>query len=106
MLVEADETGQTLREYVWLDDMPLAVVSDANTMSPNLYFVHADHLDTPVRMTHGSKAVVWDAYFLPFGSVFGKKKRGLLKPVGPVPIPPPLGGGQRRVGDGGRPIES
>ena len=69
LLVEADDTGQTLREYVWLDDMPLAVVSDVNTMSPNLYFVHADHLDTPVRMTDGSKAVVWDAYFLAFGTV-------------------------------------
>ena len=69
LLVEADDTGQTLREYVWLDDMPLAVVSDVNTASPNLYFVHADHLDTPVRMTDGSKSVVWDAYFLPFGSV-------------------------------------
>jgi RHS repeat-associated protein len=68
LLVEADDTGQTLREYVWLDDMPLAVVSDVNTMSPNLYFVHADHLDTPVRMTDVSKNVVWDAYFLPFGT--------------------------------------
>ena len=25
LLVEADGSGQTLREYVWLDDMPLAV---------------------------------------------------------------------------------
>jgi uncharacterized protein RhaS with RHS repeats len=61
LLVEADDTGQTLREYVWLDDMPLAVVADVDTMSPNLYFVHADHLDTPLRMTDTSKAVVWDA---------------------------------------------
>jgi RHS repeat-associated protein len=69
LIVEADNTGQTLREYVWLDDMPLAVVSDINTSSPNLYYVHADHLNTPVRMTDGSKAVVWDAFFLPFGTV-------------------------------------
>ena len=69
LLVEADDTGQTLREYVWLDDMPLAVVSDVNTASPNLYFVHADQIDTPVRMTDVSKNVVWDAYFLPFGGV-------------------------------------
>ncbi len=69
LLVEADDTGQMLREYTWLDDMPLAVVSDVNTMSPNLYFVHADRLDTPVRMTDASKAVVWDAHFLAFGAV-------------------------------------
>ena len=69
LLVEADDTGQTLREYVWLDDMPLAVVADVDTMSPNLYFVHADHLNTPVRMTDNSKSVVWDAFFLAFGTV-------------------------------------
>src|SRR4051794_11729441 len=28
LLVEADGSGQTLREYVWLDDMPLAVVAE------------------------------------------------------------------------------
>ena len=69
LLVEADDTGQTLREYVWLDDMPLAVVSDVNTISPNLYYVHADQINTPIRITDGSKAVVWDAFFLPFGAV-------------------------------------
>jgi RHS repeat-associated protein len=69
LLVEADDTGQTLREYVWLDNMPLAVVSDVDTGSPNLYYVHADQIDTPVRMTDASKAVVWDAFYLPFGGV-------------------------------------
>jgi RHS repeat-associated protein len=56
-----------VREYVWLDDMPLAVVADVDTASPQLWFVHADHLDRPVKMTHGSKAVVWDAVYRPFG---------------------------------------
>jgi RHS repeat-associated protein len=69
LLVEADDTGQTLREYVWLEDMPLAVVSDVNSGSPNLYYVHGDQIDTPVRMTDGSKSVVWDAFFLPFGTI-------------------------------------
>jgi hypothetical protein len=36
-----------VREYVWLDDMPLAVVADIDTTTPHLYFVHADHLDRP-----------------------------------------------------------
>jgi YD repeat-containing protein len=69
LLVEADDSGQTLREYVWLDDMPLAVVSDVDTGSPNLYYVHADQIGTPVRMTDASKNVVWDAFYLPFGAV-------------------------------------
>jgi RHS repeat-associated protein len=40
-----------------------------NTGSPNLYYVHADQIDTPVRMTDDSKSVGWDAFFLPFGAV-------------------------------------
>jgi RHS repeat-associated protein len=69
LLVEADNTGATLREYVWIDDLPLAVVSDVNSGSPNLYYVHGDQLNRPIKMTDGSKAVVWDAVYLPFGSV-------------------------------------
>ncbi len=62
LLVEADDTGQTLREYVWLDDMPLAVVADVNTTTPNLYYVHADHLNRPIEMTDTAKNVVWQAH--------------------------------------------
>jgi RHS repeat-associated protein len=45
------------------------VRSDVNTGSPNLYYVHADQIDTPVMMTDDAKNVVWDALFLPFGTV-------------------------------------
>jgi hypothetical protein len=58
-----------LREYVWLNDMPLAVVADVDTTSPQLWFVHADHLERPIKMTDGSKATVWDAVYRPFGEV-------------------------------------
>jgi RHS repeat-associated protein len=61
--------GVVTREYVWLDDMPLAVAADLDTATPNLWFVHADHLDRPIRMTDGAKSVVWNALFLPFGAV-------------------------------------
>src|ERR1700692_847597 len=43
LIAEADSSGNTLTEYVWLDDMPLTVVANVDT-SPTLYFVHADHL--------------------------------------------------------------
>ncbi len=56
-----------MTEYIWLDDMPLAVVADVDTMTPKLWFVHADHLDRPAVMTDGTKAVVWDAWYFPFG---------------------------------------
>src|SRR5436190_15199304 len=68
LLMEASGTGTFLTEYIWLDDMPLALVANLDT-SPNLYFVHADHLDRPLRMTDTSEAVVWDAVYRPFGDV-------------------------------------
>jgi RHS repeat-associated protein len=69
LLAEASDTGTTIREYVWLDDMPLAVVADVDTATPLLWYVHADHLDRPIKMTDETKAVVWDAVFQPFGEV-------------------------------------
>jgi RHS repeat-associated protein len=68
LLAESDDSGNTLTEYVWLDDMPIALVANVNT-SPTLYFVHADHLDRPIRMTDGGENVVWDAVYNPFGGV-------------------------------------
>ena len=32
-----------------------------------LFYVHADHLGTPQKMTDGSKVLVWDAVYKPFG---------------------------------------
>jgi RHS repeat-associated protein len=70
LIVEATDTGTMLREYVWLDDIPLAVFADLDTASPQLYFVHPDHLNRPLRMTDGTQAVVWDAVYRAFGEVY------------------------------------
>lgn len=67
VLAESAGFGAPLREYVWLDDLPLAVVADLDTSNPHLYFVHADHLDRPIKMTDAAKTVVWDAFYRPFG---------------------------------------
>ena len=32
-----------------------------------LFYVHADHLGTPQKMTDGNQVLVWDAVFKPFG---------------------------------------
>ncbi len=69
LIAEADAaTGDTVREYIWLGDMPIAVVADVNTVSPIIYYVHADHLNRPVMMTDGLKANVWEAVWLPYGA--------------------------------------
>jgi RHS repeat-associated protein len=50
--------------------MPLAVVANVDTSTPNLYFVQADHLDRPIKMTDGTETIVWDAVYKPFGDVY------------------------------------
>jgi RHS repeat-associated protein len=37
---------------------------------PNLYFVHPDHLNRPIKMTDSTEAIVWDAVYRPFGDAF------------------------------------
>ncbi|WP_229188154.1 RHS repeat-associated core domain-containing protein [Bradyrhizobium oropedii] len=69
LLMEASSTGTIQREYVWLDDMPLALFADLDTTSPKQWYVHADHLNRPIKMTDASQAVVWDAQYWPFGEV-------------------------------------
>ncbi|ATQ70979.1 hypothetical protein Ms3S1_p20850 (plasmid) [Methylosinus sp. 3S-1] len=43
------------------------MVSDVASGSPVIYYVHADHLGRPVRMTAQNKARVWDVIYSPFG---------------------------------------
>jgi RHS repeat-associated protein len=69
LIAEADAaSGTTQREYIWVDDLPLAVFSDLDTPSPKRYYVHADQLNRPLRMTDAAQAVVWDAVYEPFGT--------------------------------------
>jgi len=55
-------TGAAQTEYVWLDDMPLALVTGGS-----LYFIHPDHLNTPQKATDAAQNLAWDAVLRPFG---------------------------------------
>lgn len=68
IIAEYDSAGTVLREYIWLEERPLAVVDHSGT-SPVIYHVHSDHLGRPVVMTDDTKTKVWEANFLPFGGV-------------------------------------
>ena len=35
--VETDQNGVSLREYIWLDDMPIGLIDQVNTTTPILY---------------------------------------------------------------------
>jgi RHS repeat-associated protein len=67
IIAELNTSGQTLREYIWLDDMPVAVVDNVNT-TPVIYYVQTDHLMRPARMTDQNTNWVWDVIFSPFGA--------------------------------------
>jgi YD repeat-containing protein len=56
VIAEADSSGNTLREYLWLPETEIA--------PPR----HADHLNRPVRMKDASTASVWEAAWLPWGA--------------------------------------
>ncbi|QGM47158.1 hypothetical protein [Methylocystis heyeri] len=65
IIAETDLSGVTWREYIWLDDLPVAVVDGVNTGSPKLYYVHTDHLGRPARMTAQNQGWVVSAKAAP-----------------------------------------
>lgn len=68
MLGEYDgTTGAPLREYVWLDDMPMALL-DGAAASTSIFYVQTDHLQTPrvVLDRQGRQRWTWVAE--PFGN--------------------------------------
>jgi RHS repeat-associated protein len=79
LIAEHDATTGTVeREYVWLDDTPVAMIDSTGT-SPATYFIHTGQIEEPLVMTDATKAKVWDAYVEPFGlaTVFGTPSAGL-----------------------------
>ncbi len=63
LIAESQSSGAMIREYVWLDDMPLAQIESSGA----IYYIHPDHLNRPQKMTDSTGAVVWDDEQQPFG---------------------------------------
>lgn len=55
LLAESDGRGNLVREYVYLDGVPIALIA-----AGAVYFIHPDHLGTPQKITDASQAIVWD----------------------------------------------
>src|SRR5262249_16098214 len=84
LLVEASDTGATVREYVWLDDMPLAVVADVDAPTPKLSYSHTHH-PGPARTVRRTAGGGWGGGWVPGG------RGGGIAPPPPrrTPRPPP-----------------
>ena len=65
LLGEYDQTGQAIREYVYLEGQPVAQLQ--GTASVQIAYLHTDHLGAVVKATDGAGSVVWDSDRKPFG---------------------------------------
>lgn len=64
-------TGAAQREYVWLHAMPLAVIAHEQATPSNptpVFFIQADHLDTPRVVLDRNGAQRWSWIAEPFGN--------------------------------------
>ncbi|WP_073465792.1 RHS repeat domain-containing protein [Rhizobacter sp. OV335] len=74
LLGEYDQTGKPLREYVWLDNIPVAMFmpDPANASNPNaaplVFYIHADHLNAPRIVVDQNGAKRWRWLAEPFGT--------------------------------------
>ena len=57
-------SGTLLREYIWLEDRPIAVIEGGD-----IFYIHVDHISRPVMATDASGAVVWSATYTPYGGI-------------------------------------
>ena len=69
LIAEANTAGTVTSETIWLGDMPLALITDADTAAPRVHWIHSDHLGTPQKLTDDTGTVVWDAVTTPFGEL-------------------------------------
>ena len=71
LLGEYDSTGKALREYIWLDNTPVAMFTPDATNAANPpvpYFIQTDHLNTPRVVVNKSNQVRWRWMAEPFGT--------------------------------------
>lgn len=59
-----EATGALIREYVWLDRDPIAVIEGGV-----IFLVRADPIGRPVFATNSAGVKVWSAVYTPFGGV-------------------------------------
>ena len=66
---EYDKDGNAVQETIYLGNLPVAVLKNNN-----VYYIHADHLNTPRAITDSNNAVVWTWHSDPFGTTQAEGK--------------------------------
>jgi len=61
--------GTAIREYVWLGDLPVAVIDTNPDGTTSAYAIETDHLGTPRLLTDATQAPRWRWTSPPFGEV-------------------------------------
>jgi RHS repeat-associated protein len=71
LLGEYDAAGKLVQEIVWLDDIPVASLrlpAGASSGPAEVFYIHADHLNTPRRISRPTdNMVMWQWEPEPFG---------------------------------------
>ena len=65
LIAEISGDGTVLREYIWLENEPLALRE--YELRPGLYYYINDHLGAPQQLITADGTTVWQAAYLPFG---------------------------------------
>jgi RHS repeat-associated protein len=68
LLGEYQNNGTVIQEYVYLGTQPVAILR-GTTASPSVFYVYADHLDTPRLVTNTSNQARWRWDSAPFGDI-------------------------------------
>lgn len=63
LIAEADATGEIVREYVYVDHHPVAMLERGE-----LFWIHTDHLAAPIAVTNAARKTIWRAEYEPFGA--------------------------------------
>ena len=61
---EYNADGSAVREYIYLNGTPLALIEHSNNQ---IGYYHSDHLGTPQRVTGDHQQILWQASYTPFG---------------------------------------
>jgi hypothetical protein len=72
LIGDYNNTGTMLREIVWLQDIPVAVMTPSGTAT-NLFYIDSDQLNTPRTTTNQAKQKRWEWNSDPFGSTLANE---------------------------------